>query len=213
MALPAALSAFSPTVIRRYVVSVLVAVVVVFSLFFLMQQLIAISKQPLDETGSGRLLDFVRIPPEELVNRSDRKPKKPPPPEDEPERPPPAVDKITPETQMQISAIGDINIRLNASGFGLSASDGEYLPIVKVQPQYPERARSRGIEGYVIVEFTVTKQGTTKDIRVVEAEPKGIFNRAAMRAAAKFKYKPRVVDGTPIEVPGVQNKITFLLEK
>ena len=77
---------------------------------------------------------------------------------------------------------------------------------------YPRRAQSRGIEGYVIVEFTVTKLGATKDIRVVESVPPGIFDKASVQAAAKFKYKPRVVDGQPIEVPGVQNKITFELE-
>ena len=196
----------------RYAASVAIAGVVVFGLFFLMQQLISSSNAGLSEDEAGQLLDFVHIPPDELVNRADRKPKRPPPPDEEPERPPPAMDKVKPESQMEISAVG-VNIRLDGSGFGLTPSDGEYLPIVKVRPQYPERARARGIEGYVIVEFTVTKQGTTKDIRVVEAQPGGVFDRSAMRAAAKFKYKPRVVDGVPIEVPGVQNKITFLLEK
>ena len=115
---------------------------------------------------------------------------------------------------MQVSAAPvNTNINLDASGFGLAPSDGEYLPIVKVQPVYPRRALSRGIEGYVIVEFTVTKQGTTRDIRVVESKPSGIFDKAAIQAAGKFKYKPRVVDGQPIEVPGVQNKITFEIEE
>ncbi len=78
---------------------------------------------------------------------------------------------------------------------------------------YPRRALSRGIEGYVIVKFTVTRQGTTRDHVIVESKPKGIFDRAALQAATKFKYKPRVVDGQPIEVPGVLNKITFLIEE
>ncbi|MGI9229529.1 MAG: energy transducer TonB [Gammaproteobacteria bacterium] len=188
---------------------------VVFSLFFLMQHLIAISKTPLDEDELNRMLDFVRVPPEELVRPNKPKPKKPPPPDEPPpEPPPPAMDNVAPETQMQVSAAPvTTGINLDASGFGLSPGDGEYLPIVKVQPVYPERARARGIGGYVIVEFTVTRQGTTKDIRVVESEPSRIFDRAAMRAAAKFKYKPRIIDGNPIEVPGVQNKITFIMEE
>ena len=104
------------------------------------------------------------------------------------------------------------NINLSASGFGLSPSDGEYLPIVKVQPIYPRRALSRGVEGYVIVEFTVTKQGTTRDVFVVESSS-SMFENAAVKAAQKFKYKPRIVDGEPIEVPGVQNQITFEIEE
>ena len=94
-------------------------------------------------------------------------------------------------------------------GLALESGDGEYLPIVKVAPIYPRRALSRGIEGYVIVEFTVTKQGTVRNPVVIEAKPEGIFNQSAMAAAKKFKYKPRVIDGQATEVAGVQNKNHF----
>ena len=93
----------------------------------------------------------------------------------------------------------------------LTQADGDYLPIVKVAPIYPKRALARKLEGYVVVEFTVTTRGTTKDIKVVEARPTVIFNQAAIQAAEKFKYKPRVVDGKPVEVHGVRNKIAFKL--
>ena len=201
--------------VGRYLIAGGSALIVVFGLFWLMQYLISIADRRLDEDDAGRMLEFVRINPEEVVNRRKPPPKKPPPPDQPPpEPPPPAMDNITPEAQsVQVSAAPvNTNINLDASGFGLAPSDGEYLPIVKVQPIYPRRAQSRGIEGYVIVEFTVTKSGTTRDIRIVEAVPPGIFDRASTAAAAKFKYKPRVVDGQPIEVPGVQNKITFELE-
>lgn len=88
----------------------------------------------------------------------------------------------------------------------------KYLPINKVEPVYPPRALKRGIEGYVIVEFTVTKEGRTKDIHVVEASHTAIFDRAALQAAAKFRYKPMVINGKTVEVPGVLNKITFAIE-
>ena len=80
---------------------------------------------------------------------------------------------------------------------------------MKVAPVHPRRALSRGIEGYVIVEFTVTKQGTVRDAKVVRAEPESLFDQAAIDAALKFKYKPRVIDGEAVEVAGVQNKISF----
>jgi protein TonB len=100
---------------------------------------------------------------------------------------------------------------LNVGGVGFGISDGEYLPIVKVAPVYPSRALSRGLEGYVIVEFTVTRQGTVRDASVVESTST-LFERAAVDAALKFKYKPRVIDGEAVEVPGVRNKITFEIE-
>ena len=99
-------------------------------------------------------------------------------------------------------------VNLNVSGVGFGVSDGEYLPIVKVAPVYPSRALSRGLEGYVIVEFTVTQAGAVKDVFVVESTS-SLFERAAVEAANKFKYKPRVIDGVAVEVPGVRNKITF----
>ena len=68
------------------------------------------------------------------------------------------------------------------------------------------------IEGFVVVEFIVTKTGSVKDAQVVKAQPEGVFDRAALDAVAKFKYKPRVVDGVAMEVAGVQNRITFEID-
>ena len=107
------------------------------------------------------------------------------------------------------SASMDANLDIQAGG-GFSA-DGEYLPIVKVAPVYPRRALTRGIEGYVLLEFTVNSTGAVENPVVVEADPPGIFDRAAMQAALKFKYKPKVVNGEPIAVAGVRNRITFEL--
>ena len=201
--------------IARYAFSIALAFIITFALFWLMQFLIATGNKERDEASNASLLEFVRIPRDESVTAKKPKPEKPPTPEEPPPQPPPpSMDNVTPDAEaMAVSApTVNANINLSASGFGLAPTDGEYLPIVKVQPIYPRRALSRGIEGYVIVQFTVTKQGTTRNISVVEAKPPGIFDRAAMQAAAKFKYKPRVVDGEPIEVPGVKNIIRFEIE-
>ena len=89
---------------------------------------------------------------------------------------------------------------------------GDAQPIVKVRPDYPKRALQRGIEGYVTLQFTVTEKGTVKDPVVVESEPAGIFDRSATQAALKFRYRPKVVDGKPIQVEGVKNKIVYRIE-
>ncbi len=106
----------------------------------------------------------------------------------------------------------NVNVDLNVGGTGGFSSDGEYLPIVKVAPVYPRRAQTRGIEGYVLLEFVVTKTGAVRDPVVIESKPPGIFDRAALQAALKFKYKPKVVNGQPIDVAGVRNRITFELQ-
>lgn len=200
----------------RLLVAIPVAVVVTFSVFFLMQLLIESGKSALSDEYEGRTVDFVRVDQEEQVKEKSRKPEKPP----EPEEPPPQPD--TPQQQasaevnqsMSIGAVGiDPNIDVQAGDMGGGSGDGEYLPIVKVSPQYPQRALQRGLEGWVLVEFTVTSAGTVKDVKVVDAEPADIFNRAAVDAAQKFKYKPRVIDGQAVEVSGVQNLIRFEMER
>lgn len=198
----------------RIVPAVIGAVVVTFGLLFLMQLLIATGKRAVTEEIEGRIVDFVRVEREETVERKERKPERPPTPDQPPpDMPEPQMDDAAPEA----SSVGISPVRMDGgvsidAAFGFSAVDGDYLPIVKVAPVYPRRAQERGIEGYVLVEFTVTKTGTVINPRVVEAEPPNWFERAALQAVTKFKYKPRVVNGEPIDTHGVQNLIRFELE-
>ncbi|MEO0580211.1 MAG: energy transducer TonB [Pseudomonadota bacterium] len=179
-----------------------------------MQFLIASGESALVEVQDRYFLDFVRVKRQEITNVEEPKPEKPPKPEQPPpDIPPPSQDDINPNAQTvsisapTISGAGDI------SGPGaLSYSDGEYLPIVRVAPIYPNRALSRGLEGYVDLMFTVTTAGTVKD-PVVTYSTSSLFESAAKKAVLKFKYKPRVVDGQPVDVPGVETRIRFELEK
>ncbi len=199
----------------RIVFSAVPAVLITLALYFLMMTLITTATQKLNDDGERYVVDFVRLKQEESVKTKDNKPEKPP----QPEAPPP--DTVQPEmdapdvqqTNVAVSTSAPIDKTLDIStGFGLSGADGDLLPIVKVQPIYPRRALSRGIEGYVILEFTVTKNGSVRDPIVIEANPTKIFDDAAIQAALKFKYKPRIVDGQPVDVAGVQNQLTFQIE-
>ena len=206
-----------PRALGRLLLAFVLAGAVTLTLFWTMHMLIATADRSLDEAQRGHLLDFVRVKREEVVERKQEKPDRPPPPKAPPPEPPtPQLDDIKPNAEkIAVRAVPvETEIDVSASGFSLGVGDGEYLPIVKVAPIYPRRALSRGVEGYVLLEFTVTKLGTVRDVRVVESEPSsGIFDDAAVAAAEKFKYKPRVIDGAAVEVPGVQNKITFKIER
>ncbi len=197
--------------IVRYLVGLVLAAFVTLGLFYLMHWLIYTDETGLTDPPSGRLVDFVRVEQEETVQRRDRKPEPPPPPDE----PPPDMPDVQFDTQ--VSAVGiDIGSVSMDTGVSIGAgrgfqTDGDYLPIVRVEPVYPRRALTRGIEGYVLLEFTVTETGSVSDPVVVEAQPPGIFDRAAIQAALRFKYQPRVVDGQPIAVAGVRNMITFEL--
>ena len=197
----------------RYFMAGGLTLIVIFGLFWVMQYLINVADRKLDEEDPGRMLEFVRVNPEEVVNRREPPPAKPIDPQELPPEPlPPSMDDITPGTTPIKVSPPTVGTEIKFQGTLSQFSEGEYLPLAIVQPVYPRRAITRNIEGHVIVELTVTKIGTTKDIRIVEAVPIGIFDKAALAAAAKFKYKPRVIDGQPIEVPGVQYKLTFELE-
>jgi protein TonB len=138
------------------------------------------------------------------------------------ERPPP-----TPEVPMMSlaarSSIDSNIVRLAPSldvrnvaspRLGMAAgSDRDVLPLVRIAPEYPPRAVSRGIEGWVQVQFTITATGTVKDARVVAAEPPGIFDEAALKSILRWRYNPRVDGGVAVERVGVQTIIRFQLEK
>lgn len=85
----------------------------------------------------------------------------------------------------------------------------EFLPLVKVAPIYPSLALERNLQGHVLLEFAVTTTGAVRDPVVVEAEPPGVFDRAALNAVSRFKYKPKVIAGETVEVTGVRNRIVF----
>ncbi len=201
-------------VIKRAIITLPLAFVVTAALIMLMVALIEMGNADLDKTPRIKMPDIFMPENELMTNREVQKPEKPKvdkqPPPDIPQQ---DFDQVDPDSQIgainapdSMTADLDLNI-----GTGLSASDGEFLPIVKVAPQYPSRASSRGIEGFVLLEYTVTKQGTVLNPVVIEAVPSKIFNRAAINSALRYKYKPRVVDGVPQDVHGVRTKITFQL--
>ena len=196
----------------RYVIGVVLSAIITVALFYMMHVLIANDDNILEEGSRVRITDFVRVEDDEDIQLKVRKPKPPPPPDE----PPPTAPKQTFDSSstsqgVDVGAV-EVKVDMNVGGTGGFSSDGEYLPIVKVAPVYPRRAQTRGVEGYVILEFVVTKTGAVRDPVVVEAKPPGIFDNAAKQAALKFKYKPKVVDGEPIDVAGVRNRITFELE-
>jgi protein TonB len=100
-----------------------------------------------------------------------------------------------------------------AVGGGGGGSDRTEMPLVRIQPDYPARALERGIEGWAVVQFTISPTGTTKDVSAVQGEPPGVFEQAAVRAVQSWKYNPKVQAGTAIERPGIRVKLNFKIKK
>ena len=200
--------------IGRYAFSIVVGIAITLSLLFIMHLLIEHAEDAISKERTRHQLDFVRVKRNETLNVDDYTPEKPPPPPElPPEIPPQDMDNIDPNAPTINIAPPPLVADVNVGGpGGMNIAEGDYLPIVRVAPVYPARALSRGIEGYVDMSFTVTTAGTVKD-PIVLFSTSSLFERAATRAVLKFKYKPRVVDGVPVDVPGVKTRISFQIEE
>lgn len=206
--------------VLRGLIAVAAGAGVTFALLFLMQALIASGESAMTDSLATRVVDFVRVQREETLERRDSKPQRP----SNPEAPPPDAPQPSIEQSADVGTVAvgglesgplgarEIDFDIG-TGFGVAAgsADGDYLPLVRVAPLYPRRAQERNIEGWVLLELTVTETGAVRDVHVLACEPNEIFNDAAVKAALRFKYKPRVVNGRPIEVRGVRYKMTFQL--
>jgi protein TonB len=105
-----------------------------------------------------------------------------------------------------------VDTGIRTRGFPLSGVDGDVIPRIRVNPDYPPSAITKNIEGWVRVQFTVTAIGTVKDAIVVGSEPGTVFDDAALKAIARWRYNPRVVNGEAVERVGLQTIIRFTLQ-
>lgn len=199
--------------VGRYFVALAIGGFAALSLLWVMQFLIATGQAAITEALDARFVDFVRVKREETVERKQEKPERPPEVDEQPpELPQQNMDSSDFDSSVAVSVPSpDMNVGLDGELGDFSLAEGDYLPIVKVAPMYPRRAQSRGLEGHCDLQFTVTPLGTTADVSVIECTS-SLFERASVQALLKFKYKPRVVNGTAIAVPGLRHRITFQIE-
>jgi protein TonB len=201
-------------IIVRWAASMVMAALITLGLFYFMQALIATGEGLDEPLNVVKIVDSTMPEIElEVIEEIDK---------------PELIEEVTEiveevERQVTISDGPDLNIDrsqvqidtgLELSNASISATDGDYLPLVAIAPQYPTRAAQRGIQGWCLVSFTVDGLGNVVEetIVVVDAEPPNIFDRSSERAAARFKFQPRVVDGQGVEVPGVQYLFRYELE-
>ncbi len=78
------------------------------------------------------------------------------------------------------------------------AENFKYYTLEKrVNPDYPSRALRTGREGYVVIEFNVTPDGEVVNAVVIEASPKNLFERSALKAVKQWQYKADFAGATP----------------
>lgn len=193
----------------RYASAASSSVFVTFALLFVMQFLITLQQgNPVEERTRWTLkvLELVRpdtlVHPEDIFHKKDLTNAEDPPPRQTFTGPKESIH--VPHTMPEVPT-GTGPIPLGAF------TDGPLVAMVRVAPIYPARALAREIEGYVIVRFDVTVMGLVTNVDVVESS-NHIFDKAAIKAAEKFKFKPRIVDGIAYESYGIQNLFRFALD-
>lgn len=218
----------------RIVIGLLLAIVVNYGLFTLMKEMTNSDSSLYRDDNEILVLDFVRLKQEETQPETIKRevPKKPPPPEEPPPPTPTTAPKMTqPNVQQPKMDMPRIDVPLNIAGqpylgdFSAEPApaapvpaqpgpqmDSEVVALVRIPPNYPRVAQRRGIEGVVTVAFTITRNGRVKDPVVVSANPENVFDKAAMTAILKWKFKSKEVNGEPVERRATQ-EIEFKLAR
>lgn len=200
---------------RSFPVAIALGILTAFALFWTMQALISVTGE-LKGAGKRLSVDFVRL-------RKDTTPemkKREPPKREKPDQPPPPPEMNMAKNLKPGDAVGemvamvDTGVELaKATSLGVGGSDRDIVPLVRVDPDYPPRAKQRGIEGWVEVEFTITKVGTVRDEHVLKSNPSYVFDRAALQAVRRWRYNPQIKDGVAVEYAGQRTRFKFELPK
>lgn len=207
----------NPTAIR-FGAAILIAALVNVLLFFIMLLMINQHSMRALSTTEVLRIDYVRSQEENLIE--PRRERRPPPEKPKTEKPP-DVQRVVTDTTTTVEPMRMPPIApspapsLGGPFLGDIAGPqwidaGELVALVRIPPEYPAHARMRRIEGFVDVEFTVDTQGRVRDVRVVGAEPPGVFDRAAINSVMHWRFEPRRQDGQAIEITARQ-RIEFSL--
>ena len=191
-------------------VSALVALFTSALLFALMDFLISGETILEKKEGDRSYLNFIRVDlSKDDVRTKDRKLPEPPPPPDVPPETPDfnaAADNINTSLNMNLPSIGmPMNdgggpyLGTLQSGQGLAGFDTDVIPVVQIAPTYPRQARQAGIEGSVTMEVLIRPDGTVSNAKIIESDPPRLFDQAAIGAMKKWKFRPKIVDGSPVE--------------
>lgn len=180
-------------------------------LFWVMWSLVSVPVKDFEVKTATRV-EFTRMRQDTEAQKKQEEKVKPDEPPPVPEIPQMNLSKGSVENNVaQLTPTTDVGGALSKMKM-TAGSDRDIIPLVRINPDYPPRALSRGLQGWVIVQFTITATGTVKD-PIVKDSSNSIFNDAALKAIARWRYNPKVEEGVAVERVGVQTKLVFQLER
>jgi protein TonB len=193
----------------RFPVAIVLAFTLASSLFWTLWTLTTVEFK-LEEVKAVRI-DFTRMRQDsQTASRREEKVELEPPPV-APDVPKLAVSSGGVDNNiMTLAPTIDTSSAMTGIKLG-GGSDRDVMPLVRINPDYPPRALSRGIEGWVQIQFTITATGTVKDAVVIKSSSQ-MFEEAAIKAILRWRYNPKIENGEGVERVGMQTILRFELE-
>jgi len=186
----------------KLILAFLCSIFVTGSIFAVMSGMVSSDGAQNGNSGEQTVIDFIRLKQDSESRIKKRDKKEPPKPKKPPMPPQQAAQQNTPMKQiaMRMPKISpDLSLAnkslLGDAQIGMGFGDGDVIPLVRMPAQYPSKAKRRNIEGFVKARLEVNTQGTVDSVEIVDAKPKGVFERSAIRALYKYKFKPQMIDG------------------
>lgn len=203
----------------KLIVAFLCSIIVTGSIFAVMNGMVTTDTDMNKNLGEQTVIDFIRLKQDSESRIKERDKKEPPKPKKPPMPPQQTAQQNTPMKQIAMrmpnispdlslankSLLGDAQIGM---GFG----DGDVIPLVRMPAQYPSKAKRRNIEGFVKARLEINELGTVDSVEIIDSKPKGVFERSAIRALYKYKFKPQIIDGKP-QPQTVTQTLDYVLDK
>jgi protein TonB len=203
----------------KLILAFLCSIFVTGSIFAVMNGMVSSDGAENNNQGEQTVIDFIRLKQDSESRVKEREKKEPPKPKKPPMPPQQTAQQNTPMKQIAMrmpNITPDLSLAnkslLGDAQVGMGFGDGDVIPLVRMPAQYPNKAKRRNIEGFVKARLEVNVQGTVDSVEIIEAKPRGVFERSAIRALYKYKFKPQMIDGKP-QAQTVTQTLEYSLDK
>ena len=203
----------------KLILAFLCSIFITGSIFAVMNGMVTSDGEQNINGGEQTVIDFIRLKRDSESRVKAREKKQPPKPKKPPMPPQQSTKQSAPMKQIAMrmpNITPDLSLAnkslLGDAQIGMGFGDGDVIPLVRMPARYPEKAKRRNIEGFVKARLEVNALGTVDSVEIVESKPRGVFERSAIRALYKYKFKPQMIDGKP-QAQTVIQTLDYVLDK
>ena len=203
----------------KLILAFLCSIFITGAIFAVMNSMVTSDVENNNIQGEQTVIDFIRLKQDSESRLKTRDKKQPPQPKKPPMPPQKTTQQSTPMKQIAMrmpNITPDLSLAnsslLGDAQVGMGFGDGDVIPLVRMPAQYPSKAKRRNIEGFVKARLEINALGTVDSVEIIDSKPKGVFERSAIRALYKYKFKPQIINGKP-QAQTVTQTLDYVLDK